>query len=333
MPIDAGVFNNIKTFADYQRADQDFQLRKQLADAQLLTSQAQLAKAGEIDVDKLGEQAFYKAAQGIPLTPGEAAAARLVDAKSGGIQFNPVTGEMTQKPRLSDKINIPGLGTPTSASQGSAPSPSHPAQSDVNTFSSPNPTPQDDFDANYRQELAAASGNPKLQQALKEKYAGAKILMNEEQTKAAGFSDRMLQSNPIINQTKAAATDAGQAMRSSIPLVGNFLVSDDKQTATQAQEDFVNAILRRESGAAISKSEFDNAARQYFPRPGDSDAVIAQKEANREAAINAVRRSAGPAYKPSGVTAIAPQSAPAQNPPAQINPSDAINELRRRGKL
>lgn len=35
MPIDASVFNNIKDFADYQRADQDFQMRKALAAAQL----------------------------------------------------------------------------------------------------------------------------------------------------------------------------------------------------------------------------------------------------------------------------------------------------------
>jgi len=38
-------------------------------------------------------------------------------------------------------------------------------------------------------------------------------------------------------------------------------------------------VLRKESGAAIAASEFDNAEKQYFPQPGDSDQVISQKRA------------------------------------------------------
>lgn len=41
MPLDAGVFDKLKTFQDYQRADQDFQMRKQLA--------AQQLQSGDID--------------------------------------------------------------------------------------------------------------------------------------------------------------------------------------------------------------------------------------------------------------------------------------------
>jgi hypothetical protein len=62
-----------------------------------------------------------------------------------------------------------------------------------------------------------------------------------------------------------------------MPVVGGALeplanksMSDNSQKAEQAQRDFVNAVLRRESGAAISESEFDNARRQYFPESGDS---------------------------------------------------------------
>ena len=50
--------------------------------------------------------------------------------------------------------------------------------------------------------------------------------------------------------------------------------------------------MRKESGAAISPSEFDSAAQQYFPQPGDGQAVITQKTANRKTAIDNLARSA-----------------------------------------
>jgi hypothetical protein len=61
----------------------------------------------------------------------------------------------------------------------------------------------------------------------------------------------------------------------------------------QAKRDFINAILRRESGAVISEEEFANAEQQYFPQPGDGPEVIAQKRANRENAIRGIEVSAG----------------------------------------
>lgn len=74
---------------------------------------------------------------------------------------------------------------------------------------------------------------------------------------------------------------------------GNLMLSKEAQKAEQAMRDFVNAVLRQESGAAISQSEFDNAKRQYFPQPGDSADVIAQKARNRQIAIEGFKRNAG----------------------------------------
>jgi hypothetical protein len=39
------------------------------------------------------------------------------------------------------------------------------------------------------------------------------------------------------------------------------------QSQKQAEQNFINAILRKESGAAISPSEYKNAEKQYFPQP------------------------------------------------------------------
>jgi hypothetical protein len=68
----------------------------------------------------------------------------------------------------------------------------------------------------------------------------------------------------------------------------NAMLSDNSQRAEQAQRDFVNAILRRESGAAVSETEFDNARKQYFPQPGDSRVLKEQKAANRKLAMDGV---------------------------------------------
>lgn len=125
---------------------------------------------------------------------------------------------------------------------------------------------------------------------------GPKTYGNEEQTKNAGFAKRMIAADQIISTPASAdaSTSLVQQGLSRVPVAGNFMVSDNYQKVDQAQRDFVNAILRRESGAAISPSEFENARQQYFPQPGDSDAVIQQKAANRQTAIAGLRQSAGP---------------------------------------
>ena len=68
----------------------------------------------------------------------------------------------------------------------------------------------------------------------------------------------------------------------------SVMAGDNTQRFEQYQRDFINAVLRKESGAAIGKDEFDNALIQYFPRWGDSQAVIDQKTRNRQLALEGV---------------------------------------------
>lgn len=122
--------------------------------------------------------------------------------------------------------------------------------------------------------------------------------MTEGQANAALYADRIKAAEPIISDLKmmAAQTDLTQRAKSAVPIVGNYLVSEDYQKADQAQRDFINAVLRRESGAVISDQEFANARKQYFPQPGDSPEVLKQKAANRKIAGEGIARAAGPAY-------------------------------------
>jgi len=93
-----------------------------------------------------------------------------------------------------------------------------------------------------------------------------------------------------------ALSDPLDKTLASIPLVGNYLASDELQSGNQAQRDFINAVLRRESGAVISPEEFNNARQQYFPQAGDSAATLKQKAANRASSLGGIERAAGAAY-------------------------------------
>lgn len=73
--------------------------------------------------------------------------------------------------------------------------------------------------------------------------------------------------------------------------ITNGMASDQIKQMRQAERNFGTAILRRESGAAISPSEFATMEKQYFPRPGDDAQTLAQKAQNRTTAINAFKAS------------------------------------------
>lgn len=129
--------------------------------------------------------------------------------------------------------------------------------------------------------------------------------LTELQGKAQLFGSRAAEADKLLlgleGKYSPAALNSKQYAE-GVPIIGgalgyagNSMLSANTQKAEQAQRDFVNAVLRLESGAAIAQSEFENAQRQYFPQPGDSKAVIEQKRNNRTTAINGLRTMAGPA--------------------------------------
>lgn len=79
--------------------------------------------------------------------------------------------------------------------------------------------------------------------------------------------------------------------------IGNYGQSNNFQKFTQAKNKFITSLLRDESGAAIGTQEFTRYEKELFPQPGDGPEVIAQKAENRKAAIDAMKKSAGPGYK------------------------------------
>jgi hypothetical protein len=117
--------------------------------------------------------------------------------------------------------------------------------------------------------------------------------LTQGQEKATGFFGRAAQSQIILNDLENQGTLMRNYIAGTVPF-GNFLRTSEGQRYDQAKRDFINAILRQESGAVIGESEFANAEKQYFPQPGDTADVIAQKRRNREAAIAGLKVASGP---------------------------------------
>ncbi|WP_137921693.1 hypothetical protein [Hydrogenophaga sp. 2FB] len=152
------------------------------------------------------------------------------------------------------------------------------------------------------QPVLDAQGRPVIKGAA----GGGGKALTEGQAKANIFGGRMLESNKILTELeregvqrpgsiKAIAEGTGRVLGLGTDSMGgtlsdiagsatNWTQSPKQQKVDQARRDFINAVLRRESGATIQPMEFTNAEKQYFPQPGDDDLVIAQKRQNRELA-------------------------------------------------
>lgn len=107
---------------------------------------------------------------------------------------------------------------------------------------------------------------------------------------AADFANRMVTSDKILTDLEYQHVNPAA--------VYAFGFGDEKANRyRQAQREFVNAVLRKESGAAIGQSEFQSAAQQYFPVPGDTPAILQQKRAARQAAIEGLKHQSQGAYQ------------------------------------
>ena len=175
--------------------------------------------------------------------------------------------------------------------------------------------------------------SPKAQQEVAKAAALEQVVpkpLTESQGNATAYGMRMAEANKILTDLeKKGVTNTG-ILRSAVggtvgltPFIGdklqeatNALInplptflggpSAQQQQVDQARRNFITAVLRKESGASISPSEFANEEKKYFPQTGDTDTVIKQKQDARELAIKAMGIQAGP----QGARNIAPQGDP-----------------------
>jgi hypothetical protein len=145
--------------------------------------------------------------------------------------------------------------------------------------------------------------------------------LTETQSNAVAFGMRALEANKLATDLEGKGFTNTGVIRTAIggtmgqaPIVGGKLEqgvrsafnvlpefaggpSPEQQQVDQARRNFISAVLRKESGAAIGVDEYANEERKYFPQLGDSDKVIKQKQDARKLAIQALEAQAGPSGK------------------------------------
>jgi hypothetical protein len=167
------------------------------------------------------------------------------------------------------------------------------------------------------QRLGLEGARYQLDKSMKEfEMGGGKL--NDEQGKAVGFGTRAKEASAILGKLEnEGVKDIGKT-RSGVgafvgmtPLIGEKLEqnvisganmlptylggpNEQQQATLQARKNFATAVLRKESGASISPTEFADVERIYFPSPGDDATILRQKQRARDLAINALEVQAGP---------------------------------------
>jgi hypothetical protein len=147
--------------------------------------------------------------------------------------------------------------------------------------------------------------------------AGEGKPLTAEQGKSATFADRAEHSESVVSQFEHLGTnrtfrvheqysDQVESGRAGViasglnaaaaglgAKVGQAALTPEQQRLRRAENDFLTAILRKESGAVIGATEFPQERVKYFPQPGDGPAVLADKREARRIAIEGLKREAG----------------------------------------
>lgn len=117
-----------------------------------------------------------------------------------------------------------------------------------------------------------------------------------------------------------ALTSYGDSALGGLPLglssLTRGLQSDEYQKAEQAGREFLQAILRKDTGAAITKEEEASYGAVYLPRPGDSAELLGYKKVARQRALAALKSGMGADQILAQERALGVQGAPAAAAPA-----------------
>lgn len=93
---------------------------------------------------------------------------------------------------------------------------------------------------------------------------------------------------PILDQFGESLTNLAESAGGQVPVVGNYLKSPEYQQAEQAGLEFLAAVLRKDTGAAVTKEESEMYGNIYLPRPGDQPNTLLQKKDARARALKAI---------------------------------------------
>ncbi len=136
---------------------------------------------------------------------------------------------------------------------------------------------------------------------LKRASAENAVKPKEYEMAAAGFGKRMEGADKKLQNLLQSGFDPSSmnAQAQGAMLMGPLESFKDPKLKAyeQAKRDFISAILRKESGAAISAGEYVEEGKKYFPQPGDGPDVLQQKTESRAQALANMQAQSGHAWQ------------------------------------
>jgi hypothetical protein len=121
------------------------------------------------------------------------------------------------------------------------------------------------------------------------------VKLTEGQSKDLNFWNRMDATTSTIDAHTPDLTAAGERMKDAIPLVGNMMVSDGYQVGRRAADEWITALLRKDTGAAVTPEEWRLYGPIYIPQPGDGEPVLKAKAEARARAAEGMKTGLGTA--------------------------------------
>lgn len=127
--------------------------------------------------------------------------------------------------------------------------------------------------------------------------AGGDKPLTEAQSKDVVFSTRAQGALDALDPVAGELTNrvARAAEYDPTGLARGAMQSDNFQIAKNAGDEFLQALLRKDSGAAITEGEMALYGSTYLPNPGDNPKLLEQKKAARARAVAAIKAGMNPA--------------------------------------
>lgn len=161
------------------------------------------------------------------------------------------------------------------------------------------------------------TGRPVLDQSGAVLGTGAGAMdpkLTEVQGNASQFATRMLDATRTMEQLSAGGDNpypstvaragyspefpkwlpGGQVFAGGLSALNKQLTPEAALQVRQAQDNWITANLRKESGAAIPPPELEQERAKWFPQPGEGEKTAKQKERARKVAEQAMLTQAGP---------------------------------------
>lgn len=117
----------------------------------------------------------------------------------------------------------------------------------------------------------------------------------EGQSKDITYATRAEGALRTLDPIAGALASRRDRVLDSVPMgLGRSAQPDNYQVAKNAGDEFLQAILRKDTGAAITSDEQALYGTTYLPQPGDSEAVLGQKAQARTRALEALKAGMPP---------------------------------------